>query len=160
MSLEAATSQLLDFARLTSKRYRYRDVQVVGLGTGGLIAKAFALRSRSVRVTLLVTSGGAMERVKSAHRQGSTGPCFLGPPLEQSLPQAGLVCSFSGPHYLLFCLSGGRGPIQSARPSGSKMPRTRVARLPHRCARPGPVRWCRAASAPRFGTEVDREWAS
>lgn len=101
MSLEAATSQLLDFARLTSKRYRYRDVQVVGLGTGGLIAKAFALRSRSVRVTLLVTLGAPWSGLKVPTGKVQRGHVSWdlrsnSPFLKQAR------CSFSGPHYLLF----------------------------------------------------------
>jgi pimeloyl-ACP methyl ester carboxylesterase len=101
MSLEAATSQLLNFTGSMSKKYRFRDVQVVGLGTGGLIAKAFALRSRSVRVTSLVTLGTPWGGVNVPTGKVQRGHVSWdlranSPFLKQARR------SFSGPHHLLF----------------------------------------------------------
>ena len=107
MSLESATSQLIDFAGVTSKRYRFRDVQVVGLGTGGLIAKAFAQRSRSVRVTSLVTLGTPWGGLKVPTGKVQRGHVSWGlrsnsPFLKQSRRP------FSGPHHLLFAYADAR----------------------------------------------------
>lgn len=57
MSLDTATERLVRYSGEMAMRYKFSEMQVVGLGTGGLIAKQFAQRMGGKRVTSLVTLG-------------------------------------------------------------------------------------------------------